>query len=102
MVVIPLALIALCVPLILRKVPRNRFYGFRTARTLSSDAVWYPANRIAGTALVWAGLIWLVGGLTIPLIAPPADARAWSLTIGLMALGLAMVVSFLGLRRLQR
>ena len=55
----------LSVPLILRRVPRNAFYGFRTRKTLSSDAVWYPANVFAGQALALAsvaaaGLVWLL------------------------------------------
>ena len=55
----------LSVPLILRRVPRNAFYGFRTRKTLSSDAVWYPANMFAGQALALAsvaaaGLVWLL------------------------------------------
>lgn len=32
------------VPLILRKVPRNPVYGYRTRRTLSNDKIWYEAN----------------------------------------------------------
>ena len=55
----------LSVPLILRRVPRNVFYGFRTRKTLASDAVWYPANVFAGQALALAsvaaaGLVWLL------------------------------------------
>ena len=41
-----------CVPLILRKVPPNRFYGFRTPATLSSPEVWYPVNAFSGWALL--------------------------------------------------
>jgi hypothetical protein len=35
------------VPLILGVVPPNDIYGFRTAVTRSSRAVWYPAYRCA-------------------------------------------------------
>jgi uncharacterized membrane protein len=40
------------VPLVLGKAPPNRFCGFRTRKTLSSPAIWYPANRIAGWLLI--------------------------------------------------
>lgn len=32
------------IPLVLRWVPRNRVYGYRTRLTLSSDALWYRVN----------------------------------------------------------
>ena len=41
-----LALVAL--PLALRKVQRNRAYGFRTPTTLSNDFLWYEANAHFG------------------------------------------------------
>ena len=51
------------VPLIFRLVPRNWFYGFRTPRTLASDAVWYPANQVCGVALLAAGAAWFFWGM---------------------------------------
>lgn len=39
---------AVHIPLILGKVPPNRFYGFRTPRLIADERAWYPANRIAG------------------------------------------------------
>jgi uncharacterized membrane protein len=49
------ALVAL--PLALRKIPRNRFYGYRTRATLSDDFVWYEANAYFGrSSLVAAGV----------------------------------------------
>ncbi len=43
---VPLSVIALAIPLMLEKIPRNHFYGIRTRRTLSSNEIWYYANRI--------------------------------------------------------
>jgi SdpI/YfhL protein family len=60
--VVPLAIMALAVPMILEKVPRNCIYGFRTPYTMSSDAAWYRANKISGIALVLAGAFWLLAG----------------------------------------
>lgn len=42
-------------PLYFGKVPPNRFYGFRTQRTLRDPEAWYPVNRIAGGWLVVTG-----------------------------------------------
>src|SRR5947207_2664988 len=38
----------LAVPLLLRKVPPNVVYGYRTRATLTNDALWYEANAHFG------------------------------------------------------
>ena len=47
---------ALGVPLVLGRVPPNRTYGLRTAKTLSSREIWYAANRIQGIDLCIGGV----------------------------------------------
>lgn len=39
----------LSIPLILRKIPRNPVYGYRTRATLGDDTIWYEANAYFGT-----------------------------------------------------
>lgn len=52
---IGILIIALAIPMYLRKVKRNGFYGFRTSLTRSSDEVWYPSNRYAAiTMMIWS------------------------------------------------
>jgi uncharacterized membrane protein len=46
------------IPLALGMIPRNRFYGFRTKRTLADDAVWYRVNRAAGFGIMIASAIY--------------------------------------------
>lgn len=58
--VVPLTIIALAIPLILQKVPRNGFYGLRTTFTMSSNEIWYYGNKITGIALLVTGIFWLV------------------------------------------
>src|SRR5262245_45515649 len=65
-VIVPLIMIGLAIPMILELVPRNPIYGFRTQYTLSSDEVWYRANRISGIAMVLAGLVWMILGMVLP------------------------------------
>lgn len=47
-----LLFIAIGIPLALKRVPPNRWYGFRTAKTLSNQTIWYAANRVVGTDLL--------------------------------------------------
>jgi uncharacterized membrane protein len=49
-------LLVLALPLVLRKVPRNRVYGFRTRATLNDDLLWFEANAYFGRRLVAASL----------------------------------------------
>jgi hypothetical protein len=53
------------VPLALRLVPPNRFYGFRTATTFSSLDAWRQINFATGLAMIAAGI---VGGIAILLL----------------------------------
>jgi uncharacterized membrane protein len=64
---IPSILILLAsIPLITGVVPRNRFYGIRTRKTLSDDAIWYPANRFGGRALIISSIISIVVSWMMP------------------------------------
>lgn len=47
----------IAIPLILRKVPRNIIYGFRTRATLESDFVWYEANAYFGRLFLISSLV---------------------------------------------
>ena len=48
---------AAATPFILKIVPPNRFYGFRTPRTLSNRELWLRVNRFAGWALLIAAAV---------------------------------------------
>ena len=52
-----LIIAVVAVPLILRKIPPNGFYGFRTAKTMSDTTIWYDANCFAGKAMVVAAIV---------------------------------------------
>lgn len=51
----------LAIPLMLRKVPRNVIYGFRTRATLSSDEMWYDANAHFGRGMLAASIVSMFG-----------------------------------------
>ena len=47
----------IAIPLILRKVPRNIVYGFRTRLTLENDFVWYEANAYFGRVFLISSFV---------------------------------------------
>jgi len=88
----PILIILVSVPLIFEWIPRNGFYGFRTPRTLESDAIWYPANKIAGILFALAGGIWVLAAMFLP---------AWPVqTIGVGLVIVAAILSVVSLSRM--
>jgi hypothetical protein len=53
------------IPFVLKRVPPNRFSGFRTSTTFASPDAWYEINFAMGLALIAAGI---VGGLAVLLL----------------------------------
>ena len=49
--------VIIAIPLILKKVPRNVVYGFRTRVTLKNDFVWYEANAYFGKLFLISSLV---------------------------------------------
>ncbi len=57
--------ILLAMPLILGKVPPNQWYGFRTAKTLADNRIWYPVNRIMGYDLLAVGTATVISAVSV-------------------------------------
>jgi uncharacterized membrane protein len=67
-IIVPVFLMIVAVPLILKKIPKNGFYGIRTPKTMSgSDEQWYRVNREGGIAIFIAGSISLLACVFVPL-----------------------------------
>jgi hypothetical protein len=56
-VVSGLFLAAVCVPLMLDRIPPNGLYGFRLKKTMENPDIWYPVNRYSGRRLFLASLL---------------------------------------------
>ena len=100
---VPFVALALSVPLILEKVPPNNTYGFRTSKTLSAPEIWYPANRVAGWFMVGAAAASLCFNLALWRGFPewPLETMTRWMTGGaLVPLAIALIASFIYLRRL--
>jgi|SRR5579862_552692 len=53
------------IPLALKLVPPNRFYGYRTATSFASLAAWYQINWATGVALIGAGVVGEIAALLL-------------------------------------
>ena len=95
--------IVLSVPVILKMVKPNPWYGFRTPKTLSNEGVWYRANYVFGWDLAGAGAIIILAGFMMPDIAthfPDVTAKRLQAVLVVGALGVAILHTFWVLRRL--
>ncbi len=93
-----LLFIVISIPLILRKVPPNKWYGFRVPKTFASEKIWYDANQIAGYDLLYAGCAITVTALVTALLynqIGPNFVNIINLVVFLCALIAALVHSLL-------
>ncbi|MCB9681081.1 MAG: SdpI family protein [Alphaproteobacteria bacterium] len=88
------ALVLLGPPLWLEKVPPNRFYGFRTPRTVSDPRTWYPVNRVAGRDLTLAGIASLALAFGLPATGIPLGDEGVAVLVMSVPLLIALVHSF--------
>jgi uncharacterized membrane protein len=95
-----LTLIALGLPLWLRTVPPNGWYGLRVPATEGDEAVWYEANAACGRDFVLLGVA--LTGVTAALQAlglrPLVLTMAW---VGLLSVGV-LGVAIVGWQRARR
>jgi hypothetical protein len=77
LVVAGVALVAVAVLGLRRKLPRNRWFGVRTSATLRSNAAFTVANQVAAAPLGAAGAVATAGG--VALLAGADGTLAWAL-----------------------
>jgi len=83
------------IPLVLKLVPPNRIYGFRTRTTLSQPDLWYRANVFAGYALILAAA---VTALIISCVPQVSELQAAAILVVLLIC--ATAASFAYLKRI--
>jgi uncharacterized membrane protein len=61
---IAVVLVALALPLVRRRVPRNRWYGVRLPESFASDEAWFDINAYGGRCLMIFGAVVAVTAAT--------------------------------------
>jgi uncharacterized membrane protein len=90
-----LLIVALALPLIAGRVPRNRWYGVRIAKSFASDESWYAINRVGGRWLLASGAVIAALGALVLLAPPASEATAIALGFAPAAIVLLAVVPVL-------
>jgi uncharacterized membrane protein len=99
-IALPLITIVTAIPLVLRKVPPNLFYGFRTPKTLATRDIWYRANYLGGVNLLVASILCLFVNPMISMSLEHSVAILVKLGVIVVAMSVAMTVSLLQVKNL--
>lgn len=95
--------IGLGIPLLLGRIPPNSWYGCRTEKTLSSDEIWYPVNRVTGRYMIVSGAAVILSAFGVFIfrttLGPNYGAAILLLILVLSVLGM-VVASLLAQRKL--
>ncbi len=95
MVIGPIVLILAAVPMLFGQLSPHGPFGPGQGDATSEEA-WYRANRVAGSAFLMGGLIWLAAALVLPgRFDTMRQERETIAFIGATAVAVAMVVSML-------
>jgi uncharacterized membrane protein len=94
-------LLIISIPLVIGWIPRNRFYGVRTCKTLSDDRIWYAANRLGGWLFIASGLIYLGIAFTVPYSTDSTSLNWWAHIAGLLLpLAISILIIYLYTKKL--
>ena len=96
-----LLFIGLGIPLILRKIPPNHWYGFRLSKRVYQPDIWYPLNEYGGKLMVLIGAA--MAGLGVGMSVVPEVQESVYIVAGpvIALLGVA-VMTILAYRKLSR
>jgi uncharacterized membrane protein len=95
-----LLIVGLSVPLIRRRIRPNRWYGFRTPKTISSERIWYEANAYAGQMLLWAGVIFIAAAIVLYFVFR-ANFVGYNVACAVVASGAMLIAAWLSFRHLR-
>ena len=92
-------LAAICIPLIMRIVPPNAVYGFKTRRIMASESLWYRANFFGGWMLFAGAAL----GAVLLVIVPPGSlpSREYSVALLVVPVLAAALVSCVYMWKIQ-
>jgi SdpI/YhfL family protein len=91
-------LVVLSIPLILRWIPQNRFYGLRIPATYRNKSVWYDVNALHGRHILLLGLLMV----TLEFLLPLSMRTPVLATIGFIGLGAIVAVDWRTANRWRR
>ena len=98
---IALMIALLSIPLILKRVPMNSFYGVRFPESYKSSAAWYSINEYGGKALLFAAFPILIYGIWAQ-IERPSHYFITATMLMVVSIGTACIFSYRHARAIDK
>ncbi len=99
--VVSVLMIVSSIPMMLRMVPPNPIYGFRTRKTMSDPEIWYEMNAYGGRLRFIWGIVMAAGVFVVERI-PGIDVDGYSMILGLLTVVMGVIVMGLSFAHLNR
>ncbi len=96
-----ISVLAVSLPLTLRKVPMNRFWGIRVRASFESDQRWYDINAYGGRLLSWGSLLVIATGIA-GFFFPSNLLETYAWTAAVISLSSVLIPVVLTLRWIHR
>jgi uncharacterized membrane protein len=93
-----LLLIIIAIPLYLRMIKPNSFYGLRVPATFKDEEVWYEANAYSGRDIIIMGIVQMLFAVLLYLV-PSISKTIYTLINTSVVLIGTVVITALGWRR---
>jgi uncharacterized membrane protein len=93
-----MVLVLLSIPLVMRRVPPNHFYGFRVPAVFRDRTVWYDVNAAAGWEFIALGALMV----TLEFVLPRNALVPTLLPISIVGLAVIIFANWRLANRLER
>lgn len=88
-------IVAVSIPLVMRKIKMNRFYGVRIPKSFSSEKNWFEINAYAGKQFMLWSLLPLLAGIACFFVnIEDMDKGLAHLLLGILPIMLAVSITF--------
>jgi uncharacterized membrane protein len=94
--------ILVAIPLAKRRIPPNRWYGFRVPATFADREVWFETNAQAGRDLIYLGLLLVLVAFGLAMLASPLLPQIQMLLYALVLVVGSIVITVRGMRLASR
>jgi len=85
-----LVFVGLSIPMILKKIPPNQYYGWRTPKAFQSEDIWYEINHYSGRDLCLVGIVQILFNIVMLIL------RFWDSTLAFYLVTPGNVVILVG------
>src|SRR5579859_4595039 len=93
-VVMGLVVVGLAIPLVLRRIKPNPFYGVRLGRIMKDEKLWYAANAYVGWWMIALGVLTAILAVVLPMFPHVSILRYTLGVLGIIGVGTLVATIF--------